>query len=235
MALGTEQCAFECGLCRRLHRHKYSSLLWTPKELKVMFLKPVRHTACDFSLKNPRLFFFLYFSFVFLMLCSSVLSSRKPCTWWMKCGVTNPEESCISEMLASFQLKPSRRHLLLAFFLRDSASLPAPFIWKKKKKKINTHHHLFILLHANLILQSGSSLFSSPFCRAPLLSTVSPFPTACWHFCLICRPNHLAHASLPTVVLWTVLQRSVFNLLAVLPPPLHPSTPTHTSDYLSSQ
>lgn len=107
--------------------------------------------------------------------------------------------------------------------LWGSASPPAPFI--NQKKKNNSHHHLLILLHANLVLQSGSSLFSS-LCRAPLLSTVSPCPAACWHFCLIWLPDHLAHESLPTVVLWTMLPPSIFQLLTVRPPSLQ--TP-HTS------
>lgn len=88
------------------------------------------------------------------------------------------------------------------FFFARQCFTASSFIWKKIKKH-NSHHHLFILLHANLILQSGSSLFSS-LSRAPLLSTVSPCPAACWHFCLIWLPDHLAHESLPTVVPWTV-------------------------------
>lgn len=55
MAQGINKHAVECGLYRRLHRHKYSNLLWPSTELKVMFFKPVRYTACEFLLKKPRL------------------------------------------------------------------------------------------------------------------------------------------------------------------------------------
>lgn len=47
-ARGINKHAVMCGLHCRLHRHKYSNLWWLSKELKVMFLKPVRHTACEF-------------------------------------------------------------------------------------------------------------------------------------------------------------------------------------------
>lgn len=126
-----------------------------------------------------------------------------------------------SQPLASFQLKPSWRHLLLPsffFFARQKrqAVLHRQILYlkrRRRKKKPDSEHHLFILLHANLILQSGSPLFS-----APLVSSVSPCPAACWHFCLILLPDHLAHESLPTVVLRTMEQWSLFQLFTVRPP-----------------
>lgn len=142
--------AVECGLYRRLHMHKYSSLLWPSKELKVMFLKPVRGSACEFLLKKPRLKAFahlvvlncwkncrkhlLHFSFI-SSLCGSVLSYGKYSQWWMRWWVTNVQKKKVvfQKFWLHFNSNLHGDICFYPFFARQRFT--AIFcIWKKQNK-----------------------------------------------------------------------------------------------------
>lgn len=130
--------------------------------------------------------------------------------WW----VTNVQKSCISEILASFQLKPSWRHLLLPFFCEAALHRQLLYLKKKTKKTPTT-------------ISSFCSTLTSFFSLGPLCSL---------HFAehLYSAPFH--HARLPagisvlsaSLIIWPMSryqlyqQRCIFNRLTVLPPAIHP-------------